>query len=421
MAVALRLAALVLIGLATPACTPVCDEAGLRRAAEALAGGPEQRQAGLDALREACPTIPPALAQGLGSGESARDAVDDPAWLALLARMCPAATHADGGTAVHDELDGMRDLCDLDRHGLLAPDDVFAPRDLFVSALFEWLTDGRVDRSLASEVARPLLTAHELATEGLTPPRAAIDTPVRRDFLEIRVSPTSLSVDGVAILALERGRPAPGAFVRHVSPALFSALAAAGRRAREQAGQTGRPWSAAVRLLADRATPFATITDVLFTASKAEYSTFQLVVHNGRELRGQWFSVPLAWNEVEEGFRDGSQFRFVVGVDEVVAQFGDGADEGARFTQPAGAALAELVTKAKGLFPSETVVTYRVDGEVSLQAVVSLMDTADGEGCRLADALRGGPIPDECLFWQPVLDREPPLHFAIGEPVGPAP
>ena len=115
------LVALGLVGAAALACTPVCDEPGLRRAAELSTTGPDRRQAGIEALRDACPTLPAALARGLLADAAPDDSARDQAWQALLARTCPGAAQASEAT---------RRRCDLDRHGLLAADAVYARADL---------------------------------------------------------------------------------------------------------------------------------------------------------------------------------------------------------------------------------------------------------------------------------------------------
>lgn len=420
MVAAARIVALVLAGLATHACTPVCDEPGLRRAAGAFAAGVDRRTE-VDELQAACPTLPPALAQGLVVGESSIAAAEDPAWLALLARVCPAATHADGAAAVHEELDGMRRVCDLDRHGLLAADAVFTRDDLFVFALFQWLLDAGVDRSLAAAVAQPLLTAHEFAAQGLTPPRGRTDAPLQPGAPELRLSPTALSLAGVHVLPLAQGRPPPGAFVGHVSQPLLAALTAEAWRMRVQAERAGRPWDDTLRLLVDRATPCSTVLDVAFTAVKAEFTAFQLVVHDGGELHGLTFSPPITWFPATDELRghDDLNLQFVVGTEDVEAIVGAARDGGKRFPQPAGAAIADYVKRLKAVFPNEVVARYRVADEVPLQALVSLIDTVSGETCEIGRALRGEAVPADCLFWQVVLDSEPALHFAIGEPGAP--
>jgi hypothetical protein len=326
----------------------------------------------------------------------------------LLARTCPDATRAKDRPLTLDDLEyESRALCDLDRHGLLAPGAVYAQADLPAFMLFEWLIDGRVDRTLASQVALPLLTAHELAALGVTPPRGKIDVPPHGDGPEIRLTPTQLFVDGAPLFSLERGRPAPGEFTRHVSPSLRAALEAAGRRRHAQAERDDRSYDDKIRILADRATPFATLADALYTASKAGHRHFELVVHDGRELRGQHFGVPLAWFPPDDYKRERAlEFLFVLRPDSVTAQLAGGRV----YPLTTGAEISDHVHKVKHLHPNEVVASFRVDGDIPLQSLVSLVDTVSGETCRLSRAIQGEQVPDDCMFWQPVLDLDPPLH-----------
>ena len=388
------------------ACTPVCDEPGLRRAAEAFTD-PHHRRDGLGALQAACPTLPPALAASLRADASLREATEDPGWPLLLARTCPEATRAKGRPLTLEDLEHeSRTLCGLDRYGLLAADAVYTRDDLPAFMLFEWLTGGRVDRTLASLVALPLLTAHAYAAMGVTPPRGKIDVTPHGDGPELRLTLTEMAVDGAPLFPLERGRHAIRDFPGHVSPALRAALEAAGRRRREQAERDGRPWDDKIRVLADRATPFATLADALYTASKAGFRSFELVEHDGRELRGQHFGVPLAWFAPDDYKRERAlDFRFVLRPDSVTVQLAGGGVY--RLEDRAG--IRDHVHKVKQLYPNEVVSSFRVDGDVPLQAVVSLLDTVSGETCRLSRALKGEKVPDDCLFWQPILDLEPPL------------
>lgn len=147
----------------------------------------------------------------------------DPAWQPLLAHACPDTRQTITG--------GVRDLCQLDRFGLLDPGAVYTDDDLRVFVLYDWLLVARVDPELAARVARPLLTASTYATWGLDPPRANSDLPPYRALLEIRISAAAVSVDGVAVLALADGRPSPGSFVSHVSQDLRKAVVDANARA----------------------------------------------------------------------------------------------------------------------------------------------------------------------------------------------
>lgn len=166
-------------------CKGQCDDAGLRSAAAAFGShSPEQREVGLAALEEACPTLPSALRWSLVADfgalpEDQRVAVQvdragDTQWNELLVRTCPRAleTIERGMTqAEHDR--AMRSQCELDRYGLLAPDEPFAHRDLGPFMLYEWLVSQRVSEARAREVVRPLLVVEDTPAErgGVVPAR----------------------------------------------------------------------------------------------------------------------------------------------------------------------------------------------------------------------------------------------------------
>ena len=50
----------------------------------------------------------------------------------------------------------------------------------------------------------------------------------------------------------------------------------------------------------------------------------------------------------------------------------------------------------------------RVDGDVTLQALVSVIDVVRGDGCLLTGGFMGDPIPDVCLFFVSIVDVAPP-------------
>jgi len=412
----------LVLGLSlTLGCTSVCDQDGLQRAAEAFAAdGAERRRAGLAALQKACPTMPEAFSEGLVA--DARH-IDDPAWHELLARTClPVPAPATPITLEMLEVD-VRRVCDLDRHGLLAPEATFARRDVVVFMLFEWLLAGRVDRARATEVVLPLLTASTLAAQDLTPPQSTSDLP-QRDGLELRISPTTLYVEGDAVLPLVRGRAATDAFAGHISPKLRGALVEAVRRGRVRAERAGAVWRARVSVLADRATPMITILDAVYTASRVGFTAFELLVHDGDELRGLPFSVNYALPppDDEEPREKALDLLYVVHAESVevstATQSTPGRSPGTTYSWSCAANsvdcrdLADLVAhekKLKSLFPNEVVATYHVDGDVTLQVLVALLDRVRGEGCELIGPYQGEAMPEECLFWRSVLDLHPPL------------
>jgi hypothetical protein len=439
------------LSIAALGCKPVCEEAGLRRAAAELAGGsPQRREAGVEALGEACPTLPSMLRWSLLAEhgelpEEQRQAVrldqpNDSIWMDLLVQVCPrAAEPIERGVTQAEHDRAMRKRCELDRHGLLAPGDPFAMRDLPAFMLHEWLVSQRVDGALAREVVRPLLVAEASPAErealclrgelpcdevldawGVRLPRSNGDLRVETPPT-VRVTRSAIVLAGASVVPLHEGRPEPGAFADHVSPALLRGLEThpGARPGRPVLGE-GREVAPLV-IAADEATPLSTLVDVAFTASQRGLSSLELVARREHGLVRLPLGGPLPWIEVPEGVRleRALELTFVVHRDTVEATLsGMGPTSFPRRASceppPAGChdheAIGAYAQRIKQLFPHEITATFRVDGDVSLQAFVSLVDTVrGGERCAMAGALAGEPISEECLFWQAVVELEPPV------------
>lgn len=260
-----------------------------------------------------------------------------------------------------------------------------------------------------------------LAAWGITPPRGTFDLPLRGEPT-LRISPTAIFVRDEPVLALTNGRPAPGQFVDHVAPSLRDALAALATSEQALAATQKSAWHARLTLLADRSTPSSTLADILFTALKAGFADFDLVVQDGRLLRAQAIAHPFAWLDPDPDIRyeRALEVLFAVHRDSAevsVARAPARAFPPSRACDPPVAtchdlaAITAFAAELKQRYPNEVVATFRADGEVPLQAVVSLLDAVRGPSCRLSGAIeRGEKIPDECLFWQAILDVEPPFH-----------
>lgn len=39
-----------------------------------------------------------------------------------------------------------------------------------------------------------------------------------------------------------------------------------------------------------------------------------------------------------------------------------------------------------------------------MQAIIMTMDALAGRTCKIAKALKGEKIPDDCYFWQPIVE-----------------
>lgn len=73
-------------------------------------------------------------------------------------------------------------------------------------------------------------------------------------------------------------------------------------------------------------------------------------------------------------------------------------------------ALEAVVRDFKLSFPHQTVATITAEADVPYGLVVATLDTVRGPSCRLAGAMTGEEIPEDCLLWQPIIrDRTPNL------------
>jgi hypothetical protein len=74
-------------------------------------------------------------------------------------------------------------------------------------------------------------------------------------------------------------------------------------------------------------------------------------------------------------------------------------------------ALAAVARAWKHDYPHETVAFVSAEADIPFATLVATLDTLRGRDCRLAGALAGEEIPEECLLWQPIVrDREPNHH-----------
>jgi biopolymer transport protein ExbD len=246
---------------------------------------------------------------------------------------------------------------------------------------------------------------------GITLPRGTSDVPLSSG-LELRLSPNSLTVGRTAVLPLAAGRPAPGAFVDGISPALTDAIT-------PRIGDAAR-----VLVLADRRIPMSTLRDALFTADRAGAVELALLVDDGRELHGQPISPPSEWQPLPPGTKVERALKvlFSVHIDAVELRIADGSPHAFPRPErcappPAGchdlAAIAARVAELKAFYPNEVVAIFRGDADLPLQALISVIDAVRGPQCRLAPALRGEKVPDDCLFWQAIIDVAPPLLHPV--------
>jgi biopolymer transport protein ExbD len=68
------------------------------------------------------------------------------------------------------------------------------------------------------------------------------------------------------------------------------------------------------------------------------------------------------------------------------------------------AALEQRIVEYKRVYPHETTVTVSAESKIPMQALISTMDALAGRGCKLGKALKGEAVPDDCYFWQPIVE-----------------
>lgn len=68
------------------------------------------------------------------------------------------------------------------------------------------------------------------------------------------------------------------------------------------------------------------------------------------------------------------------------------------------AALEASAKKYKSLFPNESIVTLSAESKIPMQAIINTMDALSGRTCKIGKALKGEGVPDDCYFWQPVVE-----------------
>jgi len=68
------------------------------------------------------------------------------------------------------------------------------------------------------------------------------------------------------------------------------------------------------------------------------------------------------------------------------------------------AKLGAEAKKYKDLFKHETVVTISAENTIPMQVLINTMDAMRGTDCKLLKAMQGETVPEECLFWQSIVE-----------------
>lgn len=227
------------------------------------------------------------------------------------------------------------------------------------------------------------------ADRPVVPPHSSIDV-LAREGLTIELELAALTVvDGVTLMTSE----------------MRESVVSQAKVVQEQAVRAGRSIGAHILVLADRDMPSSALGDLLVVTTGVGVNDIALVVDNGHQRRSVPFNAPNTsiygeLPEVERARR--LDIRFSVHRDGVEARVGHEGER--RFPGPDLKAVAAFVAETKRAHPAEVVVTIHADADVTLQALVTVIDVVRGDGCELMGAFYGGPIPDACLFFVPILD-----------------
>mgnify|MGYP001172519518 CR=1 FL=1 len=68
------------------------------------------------------------------------------------------------------------------------------------------------------------------------------------------------------------------------------------------------------------------------------------------------------------------------------------------------AALEAKAKQYKAAYPTEVTVTLSAEANIPMQAIIMTMDALAGRTCKIGKALKGEKIPDDCYFWQPIVE-----------------
>jgi biopolymer transport protein ExbD len=404
---------------------------------------------------EACPSMPHVLSDGLITSYAdvpadqraalAASYASAPEWLELRGRACLASREQ--LAQAYPDAEAVFRVCELDRFGLSSPGRPFVIGDTTAYVLLLWLLDQRNDPERARAVVRPLLAAHgdpgalleRCVVEGVgcsvAMARRGIDLPTSTSTSVLRPGvPVTLTRDEVRIgdevvMTLEDGRAAPEAFVHHQHPGVRAALVAQSRLglpAEEDQRQMRRE---RLLLFADRFADWRTVANLMFTASAAGFSEFAIVTLSDGELHEVMVSPPRGWYEPPEGgwgspTQRSRELKLTVDRERIEASWGSRGGK-ARFEARADCwddpvachasdALVAKLAELKADYRDETAATLLLDGAVPLQTVVTLADMLRGRGCRLNGAQMGEDVPEQCLFWQPIVDLDPGLCWLTG-------
>lgn len=281
----------------------ICDQAALRRAAEATdavmtawrsADGamPDYRVA-VRGLREACPRLPagfqsyleysvqplPELrGQGFNLGTPLRD---DPEALRPLRAHCPGLAAVLGSLATRPASErggALYDACDFAGIGLFSrttvPDTMADPQGHHGHALYLWLVDDGAAPEVARALVRPILAGTDTTLEVFRDlarlPAARRGAAPSWFSLDVRVALDGVTANSKRLVQLEQGRLAEADHSGGLIGAVFDTLVEEVDKTRALASNSGHtPERPRIVIAADPRLPWATVGAVAYTARRA--------------------------------------------------------------------------------------------------------------------------------------------------------
>jgi len=425
----------------------LCDEPTLERAIAQLSpqgpGDPVSRpsQKAIALLGEACPSVPVDLismlvrdyvrlreqeqrsaAIGISrvfARERDRMCADIEAWSAAVSSVRP-----------RERPDAMFRACKLGRLGLLDPGEPFLFDDLTAFVTHHWLVRHGAPKSLMRRFTRGLMTAtsadavvERRCNRGLSGGSCLVLT--RRHGVDPPLSESALSLEpGVRVTAtseelrleeqqlqLREGALASAQVESHVIVEMLPRMRAIVARDRAAAESSEHEQFAQITLGFDRATPYGTLINTMYTAHKAGFQVFGLQVvdkYNDltthtlmprrtwagwRTRRASSADSPIVYMEPgETRFSFDGETRTLAGGDF------DGLREAARVFKRSHRHIHEVV--------------LQVRPELPIERVVAALDALRGEECRIE---REGESSQVCLLWMPQMDLFDPISSRSGD------
>lgn len=333
--------------------------------------------------------------------------------VAVLDEVCPKDKLARTATKALPPVERMRtwyEQCEFERFGLIGADEYLArrPSSLVPWYAKQWLGAQGVDDDAAKAIALAMLQSDPptYAKPGQTLPRLTQPLPPVSDGYVVHLTARELFAADKAIVTVdEKGAFDSSAVEDHLVGPLFDVLAEEADRRKQAADTAGNTWDGRLILVADEGARFSSLVDVLWTAGRAEFRTFELVANAAGRNGAVPFDPPkisatpggtksstddaVAVFVLEDGFR------FTVPGERGGAAAGKASNPfrpGILLANPRAplddfdrwdyAALAAKIETVHTLFPALTTLNVSAEEPIPLGAVLRTVETVRGKGCK---------------------------------------